>query len=195
MQVGNDRVNEIALRDLFSFIPGIGRRRDIGIGGDGFSSREGARPIDLEFNVLVELWLCWKDSRRRRTLRFFADGRDGDESGRSSSEDSRRSAGLRRALRLDGGILFVCRRGRNGVLQSWPFFHGSRARSRDDQTTRGARHGGRYAGTQDGIFATSMFWSRRKVFALRKRRGIGEMGEDGKAGRAHGTGPPACKWW
>lgn len=46
------------------------------------------------------------DSRiTQHTLRFFADGREGDESGRSSSDDSSRSCGLRRALRFEGGMV------------------------------------------------------------------------------------------
>ncbi len=54
---------------------------------------------------------------RKRTLRFFADGRVGEESGRSGSDDPRRSACLRRALRFDGGMLFSCRWDGYYVLQ------------------------------------------------------------------------------
>jgi len=47
------------------------------------------------------------DSRTPHTLRFFADGRVGEESGRSTSEVSCMSAALRRPLRFEGGIVVL----------------------------------------------------------------------------------------
>lgn len=88
------------------------------------------------------------DSRvMQPTLRFFAEGREGDESGRSSSDDSSRSWGLRRALRFEGGMVGLEYEDAIGSAKAGDLRLYRRARARARARAEGRRRMGKSKGS------------------------------------------------